>query len=62
VVKLSLESSFIANFFKLSAINICSNLMVPIATLLDVAFLGHLSDVHHLAGVAIAALIFNYLQ
>lgn len=35
--------------------------MVPIATLLDVAFLGHLSDVHHLAGVAIAALIFNYL-
>ena len=35
--------------------------MVPIATLLDVAFLGHLSDVHHMAGVAIAALIFNYL-
>ncbi|MBC8124028.1 MAG: MATE family efflux transporter [Gemmatimonadaceae bacterium] len=35
--------------------------MVPLAGLVDVAFLGHLSDVKHLAGVALATVLFNYL-
>lgn len=48
-------------FIRLSAINIASNLMVPLAGLVDVAFLGHLSDVRYLAGVALAAVLFNYI-
>ncbi|MBW4473750.1 MAG: MATE family efflux transporter [Stenomitos rutilans HA7619-LM2] len=35
--------------------------MVPIAGLLDVAFLGHLADIRHLAGVSLATVVFNYL-
>ncbi len=35
--------------------------MVPIAGLVDTAFLGHLDDIRYLAGVAIATVIFNYL-
>lgn len=35
--------------------------MVPLAGLIDVAFLGHLSDIRHLAGVALATVLFNYI-
>ena len=35
--------------------------MVPLASLVDVAFLGHLADIRHLAGVAIATVLFNYI-
>ena len=35
--------------------------MVPIAGLLDIAFLGHLADIRHLAGVSLATIVFNYL-
>ncbi len=35
--------------------------MVPLAGLIDVAFLGHLAEIHHLAGVALATVLFNYL-
>ena len=35
--------------------------MVPIAGLLDVAFLGHLADIRHLAGVSLATIVFDYL-
>ncbi len=48
-------------FWRLSAINVFSNLMVPLAGLSNVAFLGHLSDIRHLAGVALATILFNYL-
>ncbi|MEN9226141.1 MAG: MATE family efflux transporter [Thermostichus sp. HHBFW_bins_43] len=48
-------------FFKLSAYNILSNLMVPLAGLLDVAFLGHLPEIEPLAGVALATVIFNFI-
>ena len=33
--------------------------MVPLAGIIDTAFLGHLADIHHLGGVAIATVIFN---
>jgi multidrug resistance protein, MATE family len=52
---------FLAQFLKMALVNIVSNLMVPLAGLLDVAFLGHLSNIHHLAGVALATVLFNYL-
>ena len=35
--------------------------MVPIAGLVDVAFLGHLKEIHYLAGVALATVLFNYI-
>jgi multidrug resistance protein, MATE family len=51
----------VPHFLKLSAINVLSNLMVPLAGLLDIAFLGHLAEIHHLTGVALATIVFNYL-
>ena len=33
--------------------------MVPLAGLIDTAFLGHLAEIHYLAGVALAMVIFN---
>ncbi|MBD3887010.1 MATE family efflux transporter [Phormidium tenue FACHB-886] len=35
--------------------------MVPLAGLIDTAFLGHLSEIRHLAGVALATVLFNYI-
>ena len=53
--------SFTPQFLRLSVANILSNLMVPLASLVDTAFLGHLSEIHHLGGVALATILFNYL-
>ncbi|MDJ0598422.1 MAG: guanitoxin biosynthesis MATE family efflux transporter GntT [Crocosphaera sp.] len=53
--------SFSWRFLRLAFINVLSNLMVPIAGLLSITFLGHLEDIHHLAGVTLATIIFNYL-
>ncbi len=55
------SGSFLPQFTRLAIVNILSNLMVPLAGLLDVAFLGHLADIHHLAGVALATVLVNYL-
>ncbi|MBC7881456.1 MAG: MATE family efflux transporter [Anaerolineae bacterium] len=35
--------------------------MVPLAGLVDVAFLGHLTEIRNLAGVALATVLFDYL-
>lgn len=51
--------AFLPSFLKLAAANIISNLMVPLAALVDTAFLGHLEDIRHLGGVALATVIFN---
>lgn len=48
-------------FLGLALVNVLSNLMVPLAGLIDLAFLGHLSDLRHLAGVAVATVLFNYI-
>ena len=36
-------------------------MMVPLAGLCDTAFLGHLSDIHYLAGVILGSILFDYL-
>jgi multidrug resistance protein, MATE family len=36
-------------------------MMVPLAGLVDIAFLGHLADIRHLAGVILATILFDYL-
>ncbi|MGD1806950.1 guanitoxin biosynthesis MATE family efflux transporter GntT [Dapis sp. BLCC M126] len=48
-------------FLRLALVNILSNLMVPLASLVDLAFLGYLDEIHHLAGVSIATVLFNYI-
>jgi len=48
-------------FALLSALNTASNLTVPLAGLADTVMLGRLDDVRFLAGVVLAALIFDYL-
>lgn len=55
------DRTFYSRFFRLAAVNVLSNLMVPLASLLDMAFLGHLPDIDPLAGVALATVLFNYL-
>ncbi|MBT9311052.1 MATE family efflux transporter [Leptothoe kymatousa] len=53
--------SWLWGFGKLAIANIVSNLMVPLAGLIDTAFLGHLDDIQHLAGVALATVLFNFI-
>ncbi len=48
-------------FFQLAAANTASSLMVPLAGLIDTAFLGHLADIRYLNGVALATVIFNVI-
>jgi len=52
---------FGVRFLRLSVVNILSNLMVPLAGLIDTAFLGHLDDIRYLGGVALGAVLFSYL-
>ncbi|MEO0947473.1 MAG: guanitoxin biosynthesis MATE family efflux transporter GntT [Cyanobacteria bacterium J06641_5] len=56
-----LRDRFLVDYFQLAAVNVISNLMVPLAGLIGVAFLGHLSDLSDLAGVALASILFSYL-
>jgi multidrug resistance protein, MATE family len=58
---LTFKQNFLRNFLRLAAVNVLSNLIVPLAGLIDVAFLGHLSEIAPLAGVALATVLFNYL-
>jgi MATE family multidrug resistance protein len=53
--------SFQQRFLRLAIVNILSNLMVPLASLVDMAFLGHLAEIRHLAGVSLASVLFNYI-
>ncbi len=52
---------WLVDFGRLAIANITSNLMVPLAGLIDTAFLGHLADIRHLAGVALATVLFNFI-
>ena len=47
-------------FFRLAWPNILSNVTVPLVGLVDTAMLGHLPDIRFLAGVALAAVIFDF--
>ncbi len=53
--------SFLPRFYKLASVSMFSNMMIPLAGLVDVAFLGHLADIRHLAGVILATILFDYL-
>jgi MATE family multidrug resistance protein len=53
------QDGFLWRFGQLAIANIISNLMVPLASIIDTAFLGHLAEIRHLGGVALATVIFN---
>ncbi|HLP90339.1 MAG TPA: guanitoxin biosynthesis MATE family efflux transporter GntT [Nostocaceae cyanobacterium] len=53
--------NFLNRFYQLTVINILSGIMVPLAGLVDIAFLGHLAEIRHLAGVILATILFDYL-
>ena len=55
------QYNFLGRFYRLVLVNILSSLMIPLAGLVDVAFLGHLADIRHLAGVVLATILFDYL-
>lgn len=55
------QDEFLGRFFRLATINILSNLTVPLAGLISVAFLGHLIEIRHLAGVTLSTVLFNYI-
>lgn len=48
-------------FLRLSLPNIASNLLVPVASAIDIALLGHLAEVEDLAGVALGTVLFDYV-
>ncbi len=58
---MSQRYDFRDRFFRLALVNMVSNLLVPLAGLINVAFLGHLPEIRHLAGVVLATVLFNYI-
>ncbi len=52
---------FLPRFYRLASVSVFSNMMVPLAGLVDIAFLGHLKDIRHLAGVILGTILFDYL-
>lgn len=59
ILTLPEKYNFLPRFYRLAVVNILSNLMVPLAGLISVAFLGHLEKIDALVGVAIANVLFN---
>ncbi len=57
----STKYNFLPRFYGLASVSVLSNMMVPLAGLVDIAFLGHLADIRHLAGVILATILFDYL-
>lgn len=55
------QYNFLVRFYRLSVVSVLSNMMVPLAGLVDTAFLGHLADIRHLAGVILGSILFDYL-
>lgn len=56
---ISNQYNFLGRFFRLALANTVSYIMEPLAGLISVAFLGHLSDINQLVGVALATVLFN---
>lgn len=58
---LSQDSSFVPRFYRLALAAVLSNMMVPLAGLVDAAFLGHLEDIKPLSGVILGGVLLDYL-
>lgn len=55
------EARLRGRFRRLTAINVASNLTVPLTGLVDTAMLGRLDEIRFLAGVALGAVVFDML-
>jgi MATE family multidrug resistance protein len=55
------QYDFVPRYFRLALANVLSNIMLPLANLVSIIFLGHLEELQHLAGVAIAGNVLNFL-
>lgn len=55
------QYDFLDRFIRLSLANIVSNLMIPLAGSISLVFLGHLSEVHDLAGPSFAVVLFDFI-
>jgi len=53
------QYDFLPPFYRLAIVNVLSNIIVPLAGLISVAFLGHLTEIYSLAGVALGSILFN---
>ncbi len=58
---LFLQQPNLIRFYQLALGSALSNMMVPLAGLCDIAFLGHLNDIQYLAGVILSSILFDYL-
>lgn len=56
-----LQYDFLNRFLKIAAVNVVSNITIPLSGAISVAFLGHLSSISYLAGVALGAIVFDFL-
>jgi MATE family multidrug resistance protein len=43
------QYNFVPRYFRLALANVLSNIMVPLANLVSIMFLGHLSEIHILS-------------
>jgi MATE family multidrug resistance protein len=55
------QYDFLGRFFRLTIVNAISSIMVPLANAINVIFLGHLSDIQYLTGVALAGEVLTLL-
>ena len=55
------QTNFHRRFFKLTGLNVLANITVPLVSLVDVGMLGHLPQIHFLAGVALSSILFDYI-
>ncbi|MEM9557392.1 MAG: MATE family efflux transporter [Acidobacteriota bacterium] len=53
------DSDLRRRFWRLTVLNVLTNVTVPTASLVDTAILGHLEDIRFLAGVALGAIVFE---
>ncbi len=56
-----LQYDFLSRFLKIASINVVSNITIPLSGAISVAFLGHLSSISYLSGVALGAILFDFL-
>ncbi|GAB1544380.1 guanitoxin biosynthesis MATE family efflux transporter GntT [Scytonema sp. NUACC21] len=56
-----LQYDFLYRFLKIASVNVVSNITIPLSGAISVAFLGHLSNISYLAGVALGAILFDFL-
>ncbi len=58
---LNSQYDFVKRYLRLALANVLSNIMVPLANLVSVIFLGHLKEIHHLVGAVLAGNLLNFL-